>query len=183
MKNLSVTSPQDLGAEFLGDGGRTQYGALCWRRIGDRLQVLLITSRETGRWVIPKGWPIAGLSPEASATREAYEEAGVEGQASASCVGFYTYDKGLGKPQGPRPTVPCIVAVYPLKVTALQDRYPECRERRRKWFTPRKAARKVAEPELQALLDGLETQLLAAAAGPAPADAGEGANAGKVAKA
>ncbi|HEX9859077.1 MAG TPA: NUDIX hydrolase [Paracoccaceae bacterium] len=174
MTNLSFTSPPDVGAEFPGDGGRTQYGALCWRRIGDRLQVLLITSRETGRWVIPKGWPIAGLSPEASATREAYEEAGVEGQASARCVGFYTYDKGLGKPQAPRPTVPCIVAVYPLKVTALQDRYPECRERRRKWFSPQKAARKVAEPELQALLDGLKVHLLVSASAPAPADAAAG---------
>ncbi|MEN9850080.1 MAG: hypothetical protein RL128_243, partial [Pseudomonadota bacterium] len=58
---------------------RTQYGALCWRMHRGKVEVLLITSRDTGRWVIPKGWPIDGLAPAQTAAREAWEEAGVEG--------------------------------------------------------------------------------------------------------
>ena len=128
---------------------RTQYGALCWRHGVEGVEVLLITSRDTGRWVIPKGWPIDKLTPEASAAREAWEEAGVEGTAHPECLGLYGYDKGIGEERLP---LPCRVAVYPLQVEALARRYPEHKQRRRKWFTPEKAARKVAEPELQALL-------------------------------
>ncbi|WP_233557242.1 NUDIX hydrolase [Gemmobacter lutimaris] len=141
---------------------RTQYAALCWRAGREGIEVLLITSRDTGRWVIPKGWPIDGLSPEASAAREAWEEAGVQGQPDAHCLGLYSYDKGLGRGEGPkRETVPCVVAVYPLQVSALASSFPEEKQRRRKWFPPRKAARKVAEPELQALLADLDRQSLA----------------------
>lgn len=131
---------------------RTQYGAICWRRKADRVEVLLVTSRDTGRWVIPKGWPIAGLAPEASAAREAFEEAGVEGAADPHCIGLYSYEKGLGKGPGPQVYVPCVVAVYPLKVDRLLTRFPEAHQRRRKWFAAEKAATKVAEPELQLLL-------------------------------
>ncbi|SEN07031.1 8-oxo-dGTP pyrophosphatase MutT, NUDIX family [Gemmobacter aquatilis] len=138
---------------------RTQYGALCWRDGKEGLEVLLITSRETGRWVIPKGWPIKNLPPEHSAAREAWEEAGVEGRADPHCLGLYSYDKALGKLPGPRASVPCLVAVYPLKVDALANRFPEAGQRKRKWFSPRKAARKVAEPELQALLAHLPRHL------------------------
>lgn len=128
---------------------RTQYGALCWRHGAEGVEVLLITSRDTGRWVIPKGWPIDTLTPEASAAREAWEEAGVEGATDPHCLGLYGYDKGIGVERLP---LPCRVAVYPLQVAALARRFPEHKQRRRKWFSPEKAARKVAEPELQALL-------------------------------
>ncbi|MDP3959950.1 MAG: NUDIX hydrolase [Pseudorhodobacter sp.] len=137
----------------------SQYGALCWRRIGVRLEVLLITSRETGRWVIPKGWPISGLAPEASAAQEAYEEAGVEGSPTATCIGLYAYDKALDRLSDEPSSLPCVVAVYPLQVKTLRDRFPERGQRRRKWFSPKKAARKVAEAELQGLLAGLEALL------------------------
>ena len=130
---------------------RIQYGALCWRVAPRGVEVLLITSRDTGRWVIPKGWPIPDLSPEASAAREAWEEAGVEGAADPRCLGLYAYDKGIGAERTP---LPCQVAVYPLQVDGLSNRFPEKKQRRRKWFSPEKAARKVAEPELQRLLAG-----------------------------
>lgn len=136
-----------------------QYGAVCWRRIGARLEVLLITSRETGRWVIPKGWPIAGMTPADSAAREAYEEAGVEGSPAATCIGLYGYDKAFDRASNAPSSRPCVVAVYPLQVKSLRDRFPERGQRRRKWFSPKKAARKVAEPELQGLLAGLEALL------------------------
>lgn len=147
-----ATAPED----------RTQYGAVCWRRLGARVEVLLITSRDTGRWVIPKGWPIVGLTPEESAAREAFEEAGVEGRVSPTCMGLYSYEKGLDTPTGPRVFVPCVVAVYPMQVKGLRDQFPEVNERRRKWFSPKKAARKVAEPALQDLLEGFEDYLASA---------------------
>lgn len=143
----------------LGDAVRSQYGAVCWRRIGARLEVLLITSRETRRWVIPKGWPISGLEPEASAAQEAYEEAGVEGSPAPTCIGCYAYDKTLDRLSDEPSSLPCVVAVYPLQVKTLRDRFPERGQRRRKWFSPKKAARRVAEPELQDLLAGLEALL------------------------
>ena len=115
---------------------------------GADVQVLLVTSRDTGRWVIPKGWPIAGLTPQASAAREAWEEAGVEGVIADEPAGLYAYDKVMT----PAFPIHCIVSVYPLHVAVLRRRYPEAAERQRKWFSLQKAARKVIEPELQQIL-------------------------------
>lgn len=129
---------------------RVQYGALCWRKHRGRLQVLLVTSRDTGRWIIPKGWPIDGLSPAETALREAWEEAGVEGEASADSLGLFPYDKMLS----PERTVPCLVAVYGVHVKRLRGSFPERAQRRRKWFAPDKAAQKVTEGELGQLLSG-----------------------------
>lgn len=136
------------GAE---EAPRSQYGAICWRMHRGTVEVLLITSRDTGRWVIPKGWPIAGLDPAASAAREAWEEAGVTGQTAPDPLGLYCYDKVLA----PEASLPCAVAVYPLRVEELAAKFPERKERRRKWFGAAKAARKVAEPELRALFQSL----------------------------
>jgi 8-oxo-dGTP pyrophosphatase MutT (NUDIX family) len=131
---------------------RTQYGAICWRPSKDGLQVLLVTSRETGRWVVPKGWPIKGMTPEQSAAREAWEEAGVRGPTGPHCLGIYSYDKLIGPT---RSALPCVVALYGIKVAELAKRFPERLQRRRKWFSSTKAATKVDEPELRILLAGL----------------------------
>ncbi len=129
---------------------RTQHGALCWRLHRATVQVLLVSSRGTGRWIIPKGWPIAGLGPHQTALREAWEEAGVQGHADELCLGLYPYLKAIGTDR----MIPCLVSVYPVRVTRLRDRFPERKERLRKWFTPQKAAAKVDEPELRTLLSG-----------------------------
>lgn len=131
-------------------GVRTQYAALCWRKAGPKVEVMLITSRETGRWVIPKGWPMEDHSPEATAVQEAWEEAGIKGVVDPVCIGLYAYDKILG----PEKTVPCAVAVYPLEVREVHDVYPERRLRRRKWFPIDRAMLKVNEPELRAVMAG-----------------------------
>ena len=131
-----------------GDAVRTQYGALCWREREGGVEVLLITSRDTGRWVIPKGWPMQGRAPEAAAAREAWEEAGVEGTVSPLCLGRYGYHKVLA----PSISVPCAVAVYGLKVARLAGKFPEAKARRREWFTPTEAAALVQEPELSRLI-------------------------------
>ena len=111
-------------------------------------EVLLITSRDTGRWVVPKGWPVAGKSAARSAAQEAFEEAGVEGTVSDDCIGVYSYGKVLGSKR----ILPCVVAVYPLRVTGLKEDFPEKGQRRLKWFRPQAAATKVAEPDLSAIL-------------------------------
>ncbi|KAF0677014.1 NUDIX hydrolase [Profundibacterium mesophilum] len=126
---------------------RTQFGALCWRIRKDKVQVLLVTSRGTGRWVVPKGWPMDGETPADTAAIEAWEEAGVEGAVRDSCLGIFTYLKVMDGDD-----LPCVVAVFPIKVTKSHDTWPESKQRRRRWTSPKKAARLVAEPELARLL-------------------------------
>lgn len=130
------------------DAAKPQYGALCWRNSPNGFEVLLITSRETGRWVVPKGWPMKDISPAGTAAREAWEEAGVEGKLCETCLGVFSYQKLLSE----NCSVPCTVAVYGLRVEKQSRRYPEQHQRRRKWFAAHEAAALVEEPELSALL-------------------------------
>jgi 8-oxo-dGTP pyrophosphatase MutT (NUDIX family) len=128
---------------------RTQYAALPWRKGEDGvLQVMLITSRETRRWVIPKGWPMRDRDPGGTAAQEAFEEAGLIGDPARKPLGVYHYDKRLrsGREQHVR------VMVFPLKVKEIRDIWPEMVERDRRWTTPTEAAAMVDEPELQVLL-------------------------------
>lgn len=123
---------------------RTQFGALCYRVQNGDVQVLLITSRESRRWIIPKGWPMDGETPADAATTEAWEEAGVIGKTKNACVGIYTYSKRIDKTQ----SLPCVVAVFPIKVKALKKNFPEKGERKRKWVSLKKAAKLVDERDL-----------------------------------
>ncbi|HEX2018774.1 MAG TPA: NUDIX hydrolase, partial [Aurantimonas sp.] len=72
---------------------RKQFAALPFRTDADGVEVLLVTSRDTGRWVIPKGWPMKNRRPHRAAAIEAFEEAGVVGKASKVPMGTYDYDK------------------------------------------------------------------------------------------
>lgn len=112
------------------------------------MRILLITSRDTGRWVIPKGWPMKHRTAAEAAAREAYEEAGLRGEVSERSLGVYTYVKAL---IGGR-RVPVAVRVFPLEVREMLRVYPETGQRRVKWFGPQAAARRVAEPELKMLI-------------------------------
>ena len=132
-------------------GMRSQYAALCWRLEKGKVRVLVITSRGTGRWIIPKGWPMADRGPHEAAAQEAWEEAGVLGKASDRCLGLYTYDKVEAKER-----VPCAVMVFGLKVKTLAQKFPEAGQRRRRWVSRKKAAKLVAEPELARLLRGFD---------------------------
>ncbi len=126
-----------------------QVGALCWRKAkNDAIKILLISSRDTGRWVIPKGWPMRQRTEAGAAEREAYEEAGVRGTIGARSIGMFGYLKGLGKGR----SIHCIVRVFPLEVSEMLRKYPEIGQRRVKWFSRAKAARKVGEPDLSALI-------------------------------
>jgi 8-oxo-dGTP pyrophosphatase MutT (NUDIX family) len=125
---------------------RVQYGALPYRlRAGSRRpQFMLITSRETRRWVIPKGWPKKGKSPQYSAAREAFEEAGVLGAVAKRSVGSFSYEKRLKNGE----IVVCDVRVFPLKVRCQSKQWPEKQERIVKWVSASRAAEKVSEPTL-----------------------------------
>ncbi len=127
---------------------RTQFGALCWRVRNDKLQILLITSRGTGRWIIPKGWPMEGATPSEAAETEAFEEAGATGKMGTECLGIFSYSKGLGDVEN----LPCVVAVYPMKVEKLAREFPESNDRSRKWFSVKKAMQAVDEPELSEII-------------------------------
>lgn len=128
-----------------------QVAALPFRIGADgQLEVLLITSRDTGRWVIPKGWPMIGRKAHRAAEREAYEEAGLKGEIAANPVGWYHYEKRLECGSA----LPCKVRVYPLQVKAQHDRWPEREQRILRWFLPEEAAQLVQEDELQRLLAG-----------------------------
>ncbi|MDO5756779.1 MAG: NUDIX hydrolase [Rhodobacterales bacterium] len=131
-----------------------QVAALCWREAkeGDGIEVLLITSRDTGRWVIPKGWPAEGLSGPELALREAWEEAGVTGpQPAATPIGSFDY----GKTQEAGYDLAVAVQVYKLHVDQMSETFPESTQRRRAWVSPAKAATMVRERGLQAILRAL----------------------------
>ena len=133
-------------------GAAVQYAALCWRAGRKGAEVLLVTSRETGRWVVPKGWPIKSLTGSATAAREAWEEAGAKGEVAVEPLGFFLYDKVLHRDRKEPPVLPCRVAVFPLHVAELFGTYPEREQRKRKWFSPLAASRKVDEPDLRDLI-------------------------------
>ncbi len=118
----------------------------------DRLQVLMVTSRDTGRWVMPKGWEMDGKKPWAAAEIEALEEAGAKGYISKKPIGEYSYGKVLDDGT----VLPCRVRLYPMIVDRLKRRWKERKQRRRHWFAPHVAAEKVDEPDLAELLLRLE---------------------------
>lgn len=113
-----------------------------------KLGVLMVTSRDTGRWIMPKGWLMNGKKPWQAAKIEALEEAGATGYISDRALGHYHYVKRLGRGRD----LMCRVTVYPMVVERLKSRWKERKERKRHWFPLKKAARLVDERELSALL-------------------------------
>lgn len=139
---------------------RTQFGALPFRFGEDgQFRILLITSRETRRWVIPKGWPIKGKAPHQTAAREAFEEAGLKGEISRNPVGSYLYGKRLRDGA----VVDCCVDVFAFRVLEQRRRWPEYEQRVTSWFLPEEAAGLVHEADLSALLLGFADALTTAA--------------------
>lgn len=129
---------------------RTQFAALCWRIRKDKVQILLITSRRRKRWIVPKGWPMEGKTPAECALTEAWEEAGVIGTASDACIGVYSFPRLREDEE----TVPCLAMLYPVKVKSMKKKFPEVKDRRRKWVSRKKAAKMVPHRELAELILG-----------------------------
>ncbi|MBL4628621.1 MAG: NUDIX hydrolase [Roseicyclus sp.] len=147
-----VQRPLRIRAESKRDP-RTQFGGLPFRIVKtknrEQVEVLLVTSRDSRRWIIPKGWPVDGMTPAEAAVQEVWEEAGARGQGYDICIGLYSYRKWLGEDL----SLPVIVAVFPVKVEELLDDYPEAAERKRKWMSLKKAASKVEEHDLRQLIE------------------------------
>jgi 8-oxo-dGTP pyrophosphatase MutT (NUDIX family) len=138
-----------------------QYGALPYRFTQEAvLEILLVTTRQTRRWIIPKGWPIKGLRPAKSAAREAFEEAGVRGKIGAKPLGIFTYEKSLDE-AGVQAT--CEVRVFPLLVKRQSEAWPEFEQRMVQWVEPGKAASLIKEPGLKKLIAAFVKRAAAAA--------------------
>lgn len=125
-----------------------QVGALPYRISKDGgLEVMLITSRQTKRFTLPKGWRMKGKKDHKAARIEAMEEAGVEGKIARQSIGSYFYWKRTD-----RCFIPVRVTVYPLEAKRTRSRWKERDQRIRKWLQPEDAALLVDEPELMTLL-------------------------------
>jgi 8-oxo-dGTP pyrophosphatase MutT (NUDIX family) len=132
----------------------TQFAALPYRSTADGIEILLITSRRSKRWIVPKGWPIEGLEPCESAAQEALEEAGLSGEVHREAIGFYTYLKELRHGID----VPCQVRVFPLRVTRQHKTWAEKDVRELRWVPLLEAARMVDGPGLRRLILRFGTQ-------------------------
>lgn len=128
---------------------RMQVAALPWRKSADgQIEVLLITSRRRGRWILPKGWVEDEESPPQAAEREAYEEAGVKGRAAPTELGRYQYQKKRSKSTPHR----FEVSVFPLEVLDEAKKWPERKVRKRRWLPAGEAAKLIEEHELARLI-------------------------------
>jgi 8-oxo-dGTP pyrophosphatase MutT (NUDIX family) len=129
---------------------RIQLGALPYRfDLETGVEVLLVTSRGTRRWIIPKGWPIKGFKPARTAAREAYEEAGVRGRVAGRPLGRYIYEKRIEERAAP---FPCEVQVFPLLVKKQLKKWPECKQRTVRWFPVPEAAALIKDDNLRHLI-------------------------------
>jgi 8-oxo-dGTP pyrophosphatase MutT (NUDIX family) len=131
-----------------GTAERRQVAALPWRRTEAGLEIMLVTSRETRRWVTPKGGRMPGKTDAEAAAIEALEEAGIEGAIDHEPLGTFRYLKIL-KRRAPRW---CVVAVYALEVQVEHDDWQERGERERVWVSRDEAVRRVDETDLKALI-------------------------------
>jgi 8-oxo-dGTP pyrophosphatase MutT (NUDIX family) len=162
-RRTTIQAPLRIGAAAKRET-RTQFAALPFRlkskgkakkgtaKGGAGVEVMLITSLDTGRWIVPKGWPIDGMTPAEAAAQEAWEEAGLRGRVHDACLGLYSYSKWLDEEL----SLPCIVAVFGLEVGKVDDAFPEAGRRKRKWFSPKKAAARVEEPELKRIIQSFD---------------------------
>jgi phosphohistidine phosphatase len=127
----------------------SQSAVVPYRRHGGKVQILLITSRNRKRWVVPKGVRELDLSPAESAAQEALEEAGIRGRVSKESVGSYVYRKWGGT---------CTVELFVMKVESVLDEWQES-ERDREWLAPEEAAARVNEAELARLILAVARQV------------------------
>ena len=139
---------------------RAQFAALCYRMKGDKLQVCIVTTRNTGRWILPRGWPTHKATAHDGAAIEAYEEAGVRGQVFPNAVGTYVYDKPIVDE-----IAPVLVVVYAIHATDVAKSWPEKKQRKRRWVSLKKAASKFDEPGLRQIVASFDPARLDVAHG------------------
>ena len=125
-----------------------QYGALPWRRVNGAIEILLITSRNTRRWIVPKGWPMPERSPRESVAQEALEEAGILGEVAQKPLGWFHYDKVRKSGE----VVPCKVQVFPMEVVRQRRTWLEKAARQTQWCSPQEALTHVGEAGLRQII-------------------------------
>jgi 8-oxo-dGTP pyrophosphatase MutT (NUDIX family) len=134
-----------------------QAGAIPYTVVKNIPVFLLITSRGTGRWIFPKGALIEGYELWQVAAREAFEEAGVEGDVEAAPIGSY---RGL---KGSIRTAPIEVHMFPLRVVRQLQDWPEKERRHRHWVILQEARRLLSDPQLVDLVTRVHEHALRAA--------------------
>lgn len=120
-----------------------QSAVIPYKESKGKIEILLITSRSKKNWIIPKGIVEIGMSPDESASKEAYEEAGVKGLVGSTLIGIYDYEKWGGT---------CKVKVFPMLVEETLTKWPESDFRTRKWFPIKKAIKSVKKEKLSKIL-------------------------------
>ncbi|OWV96128.1 hypothetical protein ATY81_27855 [Rhizobium sp. R72] len=139
-----VENPRSLGQRHV--EVILQAGAICFRRIGrDEVEVLMVASRRTGRWGLPKGHLESGETTRSAAEREAFEEAGVKGSVSPKIFGAFSYFKDTS-------SFCYDVSVHLIEVRSISFQFPEKDVRTTKWFPLREAIEQAGRPALKALL-------------------------------
>jgi 8-oxo-dGTP pyrophosphatase MutT (NUDIX family) len=124
------------------------------------LEILVVTTRQSRRWIVPKGWPIKRLTPSKSAAREAFEEAGVRGKIGARPIGAFRYKKTADKSGA---AADCEVKVFPLLVKRQSATWPEAEQRVAQWVDPEKAISLIRESELKTMVAKFAKRAAAAA--------------------
>lgn len=126
-----------------------QVAALCHREGEDGPEVMLVTS-SSGRWILPKGWPVDGLTAAEAAKLEAWEEGGVKkGKVTDTAFGQFMTEKRFDNGA----VIPCETRVYPIAVKSVANDYPDADQRDRIWVSPEKAAQMVDDPGLSHVLE------------------------------
>jgi 8-oxo-dGTP pyrophosphatase MutT (NUDIX family) len=125
-----------------------QYAALPWRASEGAIEILLVTTLKTRRWIVPKGWPVDGRSPSESAASEALEEAGVLGEVAPKSLGSFHYRKRRKSGD----VTACKVHVYPMRVVTQRRSWAEKRARETCWCSPEEALARVSDPGLRRLI-------------------------------
>jgi 8-oxo-dGTP pyrophosphatase MutT (NUDIX family) len=129
-----------------------QVAALVFKRTAKGIKVLIVTSRRSKRWIIPKGWPIKGKSLADTAGTEAWEEAGFTNPLAPPLeIGTFRYEKQLtsGVP------IPITVHIFALETDELAKKFPEKGQRRRKWVTPKRAKALLKNDDISSALETL----------------------------
>ena len=120
-----------------------QSGVIPYRRKNGKLEILLVTTIRKKNWIIPKGFIEYNMSAFQSAKKEAFEEAGVRGSNGTRILGSFKVKKRGSE---------LLTKVYSMRVTAVYKDYPEKNLRKRKWFSPEDAVKKVSIPEIAKMI-------------------------------
>lgn len=139
-----------------------QVAALPWRVRRRQLEFLLVTSRASRHWLIPKGWPMPGKSNREAALQEAFEEAGLHGHGSVGPIGSYHFQKAMHDGT----ELACIMSVYGMSDVVELDAWPEMEQRERRWMPQAEAIEITFDWNLARFLSDLTADQLIAAAKP-----------------